>query len=98
MMITTEAATKLLPFTVSGNPCCTCSKVMVLAERVAIAGAGRALPQKVLKGLQPCKISVAKSRALRERREVEIRFISESYIGELGCERKWKTEVTSSTQ
>ena len=59
LMTTTEDETNWLPFTVRRKPCCTSAKVIVVAERDPITGAGRALPHKGLSALQPGKNSEA---------------------------------------
>jgi len=48
----TVEETNWLPLTVRTKPCCTCASVIVLAEREAIVGAGRALPHAGLSALQ----------------------------------------------
>jgi hypothetical protein len=74
LMTTTEAETKWLPFTVRRKPCCTSAKVIVLAERDPMTGAGRALPHNGLSAPQPWKINKASRTALRGRKQWLIRF------------------------
>ena len=69
LITTTEDDTILLPFTVSKNPCCTCANVMVVGEREEMDGAGRELPQRGFRALQPCRTSTASSNVLSGRRE-----------------------------
>lgn len=69
LITTTEDDTMWLPFTVSKNPCCTCANVMVVTEREEIDGAGRVLPQRGFRALQPCRTSTASSNVLSGRRE-----------------------------
>jgi hypothetical protein len=65
LITTTEDDTMWLPFTLSKNPCCTCANVMVVGEREEMDGAGRALPQRGFRALQPCRTSTASSNVLR---------------------------------
>jgi hypothetical protein len=53
LMTTSDAATKLLPFTVTRTPCCTWAKVTVLGTSDPISGAGLALPQNGFRVLLP---------------------------------------------
>jgi hypothetical protein len=46
LISTSDAVTKLLPFTVRETLSCTCAKVIVLGESDPISGTGRALPQR----------------------------------------------------
>jgi hypothetical protein len=73
----TEDATNLRPFTVRTKPCCTSANVIVLTERDAMAGAGRALPQKGSSALQPWRTIEASRRAARDRNRAFIRFIQD---------------------
>ena len=68
LITTTEDDTMSLPFTVSSNPFCTCANVTVVGERDEMDGAGRALPQRGFRALQPCRTSMASSNVLSGRR------------------------------
>jgi len=91
LMTTTEEARMSLPVRVRTNPDCTSAKVMLVAESELRTGAGRALRQRGLSALQPCKISTARSSAQNGRMEVLIDFIGHRTPRDGGC---WGTEVT----
>jgi hypothetical protein len=73
----TEDATNLRPVTVRTKPCCTSANVIVLTERDAMAGAGRALPQKGSSALQPWRTIELSRSAARDRNRGFIRFIQD---------------------
>lgn len=60
---TTEDATKSEPFTVRTAPCWTWANVSVLGESELMPGAGRELPHRGFRALQPGKNSSAIRRA-----------------------------------
>src|ERR1700694_170467 len=71
LMTASDAATKLLPLTVTRTPCCTWAKVTVLGASDPIRGAGLALPQNGFRVLlpQPARNKSA-SRAAKDKPKV----------------------------
>jgi hypothetical protein len=65
LITTTEDETKSEPFTVRRAPCWTWANVNVLGESEAMTGAGRALPHRGLRALQPGKNNKAITRVNR---------------------------------
>jgi hypothetical protein len=66
-MITSDAETKLLPFTVSTTPCWTWAKVIVLGESEPMSGAGLALPHTGFSVLLQPGVNKIATRAAMER-------------------------------
>jgi hypothetical protein len=82
LMTTTEDETNLAPYTSRTKPGCTWAKVIVLAERDPMTGAGRALPHKGLTALHPGNASKASTSALRVHREALILVIRDRTTAE----------------
>jgi hypothetical protein len=86
LMTTSDAATKLLPFTVTRTPCCTCAKVTEEGASDPISGAGLALPQNGFRVLlpQPARNKRASRTAkdiLKEREDMEVLLIGWVFEG-----------------
>lgn len=62
LTVTTEDETKSEPFTTSRAPCWTWLNMRVLGESEAMTGAGRELPHRGLRALQPGKSNKAITR------------------------------------
>ncbi len=67
--------TKLLPFTVRTKPCWTWASVIVVAERDAMVGDGRALPHAGLRELQDWKTSKANKIGPKDRQKAKTRLM-----------------------
>lgn len=63
LTVTTEDETKSEPFTMRRDPCWTWANVSVLGESELMPGAGRELPHRGFRALQPGKNSSAIRRA-----------------------------------